>query len=109
MAALKDSIVSGSLRVTDTTYTDTIQAQTIKAPTTSDGNTYGTGTSGQVIKSNGTTSYWGNEAVTDVQINGTSAVSSGVANIPITSSSNFGVVKNQRLWYLCFKWCPSNL
>ena len=30
---------------------------------------------------------------TDVQVNGTSIVSSGVANIPLANSSNFGVVK----------------
>ena len=58
MAQLKDSIVSGNLRVTDTTLTDTLQVTTIKAPTSSGGTTYGPGTSGQVLKSNGTMTYW---------------------------------------------------
>lgn len=58
MAQLKDSIVSGNLRVTDTTLTDTLQTTTIRAPSTSGGTTYGPGTNGQVLKSNGTTTYW---------------------------------------------------
>ena len=61
MAQLKDTIVSGNLRVTDTTLTDTLQVTTIKAPTSSGGSTYGPGTSGQVLKSNGTTTYWGDD------------------------------------------------
>lgn len=61
MAQLKDSIVQGNLRVTDKTLTDTLQATKIEVPTTSGGTTYGVGTSGQVIKSNGTTVYWAND------------------------------------------------
>lgn len=34
-------------------------------------------------------------AVTDVQLNGTSVVTNGVANVPIASSSNLGVVKSE--------------
>ena len=37
-----------------------IQTPKVLAPTTSGGSTYGAGTSGQVLTSNGTTSYWGN-------------------------------------------------
>lgn len=61
MAQLKDTIVSGNLRVTDTTLTDTLQVTTIKAPNSSGGTTYGPGTNGQVLKSNGTTTYWGDD------------------------------------------------
>ena len=61
MAQLKDSIVSGNLRVTDEVLTDTVQANKIKAPTTSGGSTYGVGSNGQVLKSNGTSSYWGDD------------------------------------------------
>ena len=61
MAMLKDSIVTGSLRVTDTVLTDGVQASVIKAPTTSGGTTYGVGSNGQVLKSNGTTVYWGTD------------------------------------------------
>ena len=58
MAQLKDTIVSGNLRVTDTTLTDTLHVTIIKAPTSSSGSTYGPGESGQVLKSNGTSVYW---------------------------------------------------
>lgn len=44
---------SGTLRTT------ILQAQTLQVPTTSGGSTYGVGSNGQVIKSNGSTSYWG--------------------------------------------------
>lgn len=59
MAQLKDTVVSGNLRVTDSTITDTMQTKIIKAPTSSGGTTYGPGSNGQVLKSNGTSTYWG--------------------------------------------------
>lgn len=75
MAQLKDSIIQGNLRVSDSTLTDTLQTTTIKAPTTSGGTTYGAGTNGQVLKSNGTTTYWGDDSNSDtwrnVKVNGT--------------------------------------
>ena len=58
MAQLKDSVVSGKLRVTDQILTDTIQAKIIKAPTSSGGTTYGPGANNQILKSNGTSVYW---------------------------------------------------
>lgn len=61
MAQLKDSVVTGNLRITDMTFTDTLQATTIKAPSTSGGTTYSAGTNGQVLRSNGTTTFWGND------------------------------------------------
>lgn len=75
MAQLKDSIIQGNLRVSDSTLTDTLQTTTIKAPTTSGGTTYGAGTNGQVLKSNGTSTYWGDDGNSDtwrnVKVNGT--------------------------------------
>jgi len=62
MAQLKDTLISGSLRVTDTLYTTTAQLAILKAPTASNGTTYGPGTSGYVLKSNGTSVYWGADA-----------------------------------------------
>ena len=59
MAQLKDSVVSGNLRVTGSTLTDTLQTTIIKAPTSANGTTYGPGQQGQVLKSTGTTVYWG--------------------------------------------------
>lgn len=81
MAQLKDSIVSGNLRVTDTTLTDTIQTTVIKAPTTAGGTTYGPGTSGQVLKSNGSSVYWDTSAVTGVKGNAESSYRTGNVNL----------------------------
>lgn len=58
MAILKDSIVSGNLRVTDTILTNIVQADTIKARSSSSSTTFGPGTSGQMLISNGTNVYW---------------------------------------------------
>ena len=66
MAQLKDSMVTGNLRVTDTIYTDTVQVDTIKTHTASDTSAVGPGTDGQILKTNGTSSYWGNVNLDDV-------------------------------------------
>ena len=58
MAQLKDTLIQGSARVTDTLYTTTLQVTKILAPTESNGTTFGSGTDGYVIKSNGTSVYW---------------------------------------------------
>jgi len=41
--------------------TPTLLVTTIKAPTTNGGAIYGVGSNGQVLKSNGTTVYWGTD------------------------------------------------
>lgn len=41
-----------------------LQLNTLKLPTTSGGTTYGVGSSGQVLKSNGSTVYWGSDSNT---------------------------------------------
>ena len=56
MAQLKDTVISGALRVTES-----IIANTLKAPSESNGSNYSVGENGQVLKSNGTSNYWGNE------------------------------------------------
>ena len=66
MAQLKDSMITGNLRVTDTIYTDTVQVDTIKTHTASDTSAVGPGTDGQILKTNGTSSYWGNVNLDDV-------------------------------------------
>ena len=58
MAQLRDTLIQGSARVTDTLYTTTLQVTKILAPTASNGTTFGPGTDGYVIKSNGTSVYW---------------------------------------------------
>ena len=58
MAQLKDTVVTGSLHTTDTTYTTTLQTQILKIPDTSNGSTYTTGANNSVPMSNGTSLYW---------------------------------------------------
>ena len=57
------------------------------------------GTDGQMIVKDGSTDYatkWANQPsvpVQDVQVNGTSILNNGVANVPVASASNLGLVK----------------
>ena len=57
------------------------------------------GTTGQVLKKSSGTDYateWGDEPsvpVQDVQVNGSSILSNGIANVPIASGSVFGTIK----------------
>lgn len=59
MAQLKNTIVTGNLQVTEKTISGAIKTPKVEAPTTSGGTTYGAGTSGQVLTTNGTSVYWG--------------------------------------------------
>lgn len=61
MAQLKDLIVLGASRLVGNLYANLIQLTKLNVPTTSNGSTYGAGTSGQVLKTNGTSVYWGND------------------------------------------------
>ena len=49
--------------------------------------------SGKVLTTNGTNASWTAIPVEDVQINSTSIVSNGVANIPIAGATTLGVIK----------------
>lgn len=60
MAQLKDLIVDGSSRIIGNLFTSKLQSRYFHLPTTSGGTTKSVGSNGQVVKSNGTTSYWGN-------------------------------------------------
>lgn len=59
MAQLKDLLVNGVARFISDVFTNKIQITSLSAPTTSGGTTYGAGTSGQALMSNGTSIYWG--------------------------------------------------
>ena len=91
MAILKDSVVSGSLRVTDSILANTIQAKVINAPASSGSATLGPGTNGQVLKSNGTTVYWAadNNSVTGVKGNSEGSYRTGQVNL---TAANVGAV-----------------
>jgi len=112
MAQLKDSVVSGNLRVTDTTLTDVVQADTIQVNTSSSSSTKSAGTSGQVIMTDGNKAYWGTVSSTDRYVN-TAAFAQDTtnnnvkmiltrsgsdsatitANIPSATTSVYGVTK----------------
>ena len=61
MAQLKDLIVNGASRLVGPAYTDNIQITTLNAPTAAGGSSYGPGTNGYVLKSNGSSVYWGED------------------------------------------------
>lgn len=98
MAQLKSTVVQGSLRATDSIYTNELQTRIIQAPTTSNGTTYGVGTNGQVLKSNGTHVYWAAESgsVTGVKGNSESSYRTGQVNIT-AANIGLGNVENTTL------------
>lgn len=87
MAQLKDTIISGSMRVTDTLYSTTNQLTSLNIPTSSNAVTFGPGTNEQIIKSNGTSVYW-TSADSSINDNSTST------NIP-TSAAVANFVENK--------------
>lgn len=58
MAQLKDLIVNGASRLIGDTFVNKIQITSISAPTSAGGSTYGLGTSGYILKTNGASVYW---------------------------------------------------
>ena len=68
MASLKDTIINGALRVIGSLFAGKVQTNTMHVPTSSGGSTYGAGTSGQVLATNGTTVYWKNDSNSDTNV-----------------------------------------
>lgn len=73
MAQLKDLLVSGASRFIGKIYTSNdvevggkLKTNSISAPTSSNGTTYGTGSDGQILKSNGEKIYWDDFNNTDI-------------------------------------------
>ena len=69
MAILKDTVVAGSLRATNTIYGTTGQFQTLNIPSSNGGTEYNAGTSGQFARTNGNSAYWGSLSASDININ----------------------------------------
>lgn len=88
---MKDTVVSGSLRATDTIYSITNQFQTLKIPTTSNGTTYGAGTSGQILKTNGTSVYWASDAQGVTSITPGNGLLNGTGTSAITDSGTLNL------------------
>ena len=76
MAQLRDTVVAGSLRATDTLFSTTAQFQILRVPTSSNGTTFGPGSNNNLLKSNGTSVYW------------TTLVSSDIPTISITDKTS---------------------
>ena len=68
MAQLKDLIVNGASRFIGDTFINKLQITSISAPTSAGGTAYGTGTDGQILKSNGTSVYWGSDTNSDTLV-----------------------------------------
>ena len=66
-----------------------IQLNTLKIPTSSGGSTYGVGSNGQVLKSNGTTVYWAEDNNTDSKTS-SSNTTSKIYLVGATSQSSAG-------------------
>ena len=77
--------LSGGTVSGDVTFKDSkvVQLNTLKVPTAAGGSTYGAGTNGQVLKTNGTTVYWGSDNNTVY----THPTTSGNKHIPSGGSS----------------------
>lgn len=93
MAQLKDTLVSGSLRATDTVYTTKLQTGILYAPTSSSGTTYGPGSADNILLSNGSSIYWGTigdiEVIKLKGINNSGVAAVGTANRPTTANLNY--------------------
>lgn len=75
--------------------------KSITAPTTSDGSIYGVGTNGQVLKTNGSTIYWGNTSSgTSFTLKEDFSISNGTSNSP-TEIDVSGYSENYEVWISC--------
>ena len=93
--------------VADLTEGEYVKIKTLQLPTTSNGDTYGPGTNGQVLKSNGTSIYWANDNNSDTKNTAGSTNSSSKlfligattqANNPQTYSNQYCYASNGVLY-----------
>ena len=91
MAQLKDLLVTGASRLIGDIFTNKIQVTKIDAPTASNGTTYGPGSSGQVLMSNGTSTYWGGLTTGVGGVKGNAESSYRTGNVNLTPA-NIGAV-----------------
>lgn len=78
-----------------TIFPGSIKFNKILIPTSSGGTTYGAGTSGQVLKSNGTTVYWASDSNSNtwraIQVNGTQIAGTGTGTYAVNFKSGTGI------------------
>ena len=105
MAQLKDTTIQGSARITDTLYSNAVQAKIFNIPTASNGTTYGPGTDGQVLKSNGASVYWASDSNSDINVKQLAAITTSgaypiiLANSTATTEVTGTVNKSANLTY----------
>lgn len=91
MAELKSTIINGKLKVNgdEDITSGTLKVGKVSALSSAGGSTYTTGTSGQVLKSNGSgDAYWANESGSVTSVNGkTGAVSLSASDVSALPSS----------------------
>ena len=63
MANLKDLLVNGPSRFIGDIIANKARLTSLEIPTTSSGSTYGLGSSGQILKTNGSSVYWADDVV----------------------------------------------
>lgn len=66
MAQLKDLLVAGASRFIGDAYANQLQLTSLHAPTAAGGTTYSAGTSGQYLRTNGTSLYWDSPSTDDI-------------------------------------------
>ncbi len=95
MAQLKDLLVNGVARFISDVFTNKIQITSLSAPTASGGTTYGAGTSGQALMTNGTSIYWGTIPAPDLssKVSKTGDTMTGQLVVPYNSTNTAGGIK----------------
>lgn len=83
MAQLKDLVVNGASRFIGDIFGNKAQLTTLEAPTSAGGSTFGPGTNGQILKSNGSSLYWSddNGGVTGVKGDAETTYRTGEVNL----------------------------
>lgn len=77
MAQLKDLLVAGASRFIGDAYANKLQLTSLSAPTASNSATYGVGTNGNYLRSNGTSLYWDALDAADIPSLSTDKLTSG--------------------------------
>ena len=81
MAQLKDLLVAGASRFIGDVYANKLQLTSLSAPTSAGGTTYGVGTNGNYLRTNGTSLYWDALDAADVPALSTDKLTSGTLGV----------------------------
>ena len=89
--------ITGNLTVTGTSdfSAGTVKLDVLNIPTSNGGTTFGPGSNGQVLKSNGTTVYWASDSNSNtwraIQVNGTQIAGTGTSTYALNFISGTGI------------------